>query len=199
MLKNCYQTKFVEAGCDEAGRGPLAGPVVGAAVILSKQFRNKQLNDSKQLSEKQREELFPIIQNEAISWGIGEVWPTEIDEINILNASYLAIHRAIEAMRILPEFILMDGNRFRQYKSLPFACVVKGDGKYMNIAAASVLAKVHRDQIMRNLHEEFPKYGWKNIQGYPTNALRRGIVEHGPCKYHRKSFQLLPLKQQELF
>lgn len=199
MLKSSYQYKKIEVGCDEAGRGPLAGPVVGASVILPESFSNFVLNDSKQLSEKQREQLFPIIQEEAISWGIGEVWPEEIDQINILNASYLAIHRAIESMKTQPEFILMDGNRFTKYKNIPYQCIVKGDGKYLHIAAASVLAKVHRDKIMKQLHEKFPQYGWNTNKGYPTKAHRKAIFEYGACKYHRKSFQLLPLKQGELF
>lgn len=199
MLKNCYQTTLTEAGCDEAGRGPLAGPVVGAAVILPDSYSSSTLNDSKQLSEKKREELFPIIKKVAIAWGIGEVWPEEIDEINILNASYLAIHRAIKSMNILPEFILMDGNRFRAFEDVPYKCIIKGDGKYLNIAAASVLAKVHRDTIMKKLHNDFPHYGWNTNKGYPTKSHRLAIIEHGTSVYHRKSFQLLPLKQGELF
>lgn len=199
MLKNSFQNKFLEAGCDEAGRGPLAGPVVGAAVILPKNFSHPILNDSKQLTEKERNELRIIIEKEAISWGVGIVSPKKIDEINILNASYLAIHRAIQQMKIEPEFIHMDGNRFKTYNGLTFETTVKGDAKFLNIAAASILAKTYRDEIMKQYHEEFPMYGWKSNKGYPTKQHRRAIFDFGACKYHRKSFQLLPYKQEKLF
>lgn len=198
MLKSYFQKEKIEAGCDEAGRGCLAGPVVAAAVILPKDFKNPLLNDSKQLTEKQRSDLKPIIMNEAISWGIGLASPQEIDKINILNASYLAMHRAIEKLKEAPELLLIDGNRFNAYKEIPHECIVKGDGKYYSIAAASILAKTHRDALMQQLSKEYPQYGWGTNFGYPTQFHREGIKLAGPTPYHRMSFQLLP-RQLELF
>ncbi len=199
MMRNQFQRKLLEAGCDEAGRGPLAGPVVGAAVILPPRFRNKWINDSKQLNQKQIKELRLLIEEKAICWGVGIASHTEIDEINILNASYLAIHRSIAVLTKKPEFIAMDGNRFKPYKQLPFSCIVKGDGKLRNIAAASILAKSYRDDLMHALHQRHSNYHWDKNKGYPTKQHRAAIKEFGPCEYHRKSFQLLPVQQLELF
>jgi len=191
MLKH-YKSKLIVAGCDEAGRGCLAGPVVAAAIILPKGFKNKMLNDSKVLSEKKRDYLRPIIEKEALSWNVGIVSPSEIDKINILNASFLAMHRAIEGLQIKAELLLIDGNRFNPYPNIPHECIIKGDGKYMSIAAASVLAKTYRDDLMRELDEKYPNYYWKQNKGYPTKQHRIGIAKYGPCTQHRKSFQLLP-------
>ena len=182
----------LEAGLDEAGRGCLAGPVVAAAVILPKQFNNNILNDSKVLSEKKRELLRPIIEKEAISWTVGIVSPKEIDKINILNASFLAMHRAIEKLNTKPELLIIDGNRFNPYPNTHHECIIKGDGKYLSIAAASVLAKTYRDDIMKELDKKHPNYFWKNNKGYPTKQHRKAIAEFGSTKHHRKSFQLLP-------
>jgi len=198
VLKKQYQNKLIEVGCDEAGRGCLAGPVVGAAVILPKGYRNKVLNDSKQLTEKQRNKLRIQIEKKALAWAVGFVWPEEIDKINILQASFLAVHRAIDQLTVRPEFIAMDGNRFKPYGDLPFHCEIKGDGKLMNIAAASVLAKTHRDDYMKSLIDDFPHYSWQTNKGYPTKQHREGIRHHGTCKHHRMSFQLLPVIQTEL-
>ncbi|MCP4458980.1 MAG: ribonuclease HII [Cytophagales bacterium] len=198
MLKAYYQKEFIEAGCDEAGRGCLAGPVVAAAVILPKRFRHKVLNDSKQLTRKQLEKLRPQIIKRALAWGVGVVSPKEIDEINILNASFLAMHRAIEQLKTKPELLLIDGNRFNAFDALPHECIVKGDGKYYSIAAASVLAKTYRDDLMRDLAQDFPGYSWETNVGYPTRAHREGIKELGSNEHHRLSFQLLP-SQLELF
>ena len=192
MLKPYHTEGLIEAGCDEAGRGCLAGPVVASAVILNSNFQNKLLNDSKKLSEKQRLSLRPIIEKEALSWGIGIVSPQEIDEINILNASFLAMHRAIEQLKQKPEQLLIDGNRFNPYIDIPHHCIVKGDGKYLSIAAASILAKSYRDEIMKKLDLEFESYAWKNNKGYPTIVHRKAIQEKGITPHHRKSFQLLP-------
>ncbi len=191
MLKH-YKSKLIIAGCDEAGRGCLAGPVVAAAVILPKKFKNKILNDSKVLSEKKREQLRPIIEKEAIAWAVVIVSPAEIDEINILNASFLAMHRAIEKLNTKAELLLIDGNRFTPYPNTPHECIIKGDGKYLSIAAASVLAKTYRDDIMKELDAEFPNYNWKQNKGYPTKQHRKAIEEFGANNHHRKSFQLLP-------
>ncbi len=199
MLEVCYQKELLEAGCDEAGRGPLAGPVTGAAVILPHSFSHAFLTDSKQLSHKKLLELRPVIEQEAICWAVSFVFPEKIDKINILNASYLAIHQALQKLRQQPEFIVMDGNKFKPYKKVPFECVIKGDGKYLNIAAASVLAKTYRDEYMEKIHEEFPMYNWKQNKGYPTKEHRSAIREYGDCKYHRQSFQLLPVVQGVLF
>lgn len=191
MLEKKYKSSAIEAGCDEAGRGCLAGPVFAAAVILPDDFSNELLNDSKQLSEKQREKLRPIIEREALAWAVASVNNHEIDQINILNASILAMHRALDQLHISPEHIIIDGNRFKQYKDIPHLCIVKGDGKYMSIAAASVLAKTHRDEYMENLHEKFPVYNWKKNKGYPTKEHRLGIETDGITEFHRTSFTLL--------
>lgn len=188
MLINCYQLDFIEAGCDEAGRGCLAGPVVAAAVILPKDFYLEGLNDSKQLSHKQREALRPIIEANAIAWAVAMVDHQEIDEINILNASFLAMHRAVDQLKVRPEYLAIDGNRFKAYQELPHTCVVKGDGKYLNIAAASILAKTHRDEYMDNLDAMYPAYQWKKNKGYPTVAHRNAVLSVGFSPYHRKTF-----------
>jgi len=198
MLKAFFQKELIEAGCDEAGRGCLAGPVVAAAVILPKNFRHKVLNDSKQLTEKQRNKLVPLIKEKAIAWAIGEASPKEIDEINILNASYLAMDRAVEQLAVRPELLLIDGNRFKTRSGLPFECMIKGDGRFYSIAAASVLAKTHRDELMRKLAEEFPGYSWETNMGYPTREHRDRLKALGSTIHHRMSFQLLPT-QLELF
>jgi ribonuclease HII len=191
MLKHYPLNKLI-AGCDEAGRGCLAGPVVAAAVILPKNFKNKILNDSKLLSEKKRDLLRKVIEKQATCWAIGIVSPAEIDKINILNASFLAMHRAIKKLYIEPEFLIIDGNRFNPYQGINHECIIKGDGKYLAIAAASVLAKTYRDNIMKKLADEFPDYNWQNNKGYPTKKHRNAIKKIGISKHHRKSFQLLP-------
>jgi ribonuclease HII len=188
-----------EAGCDEAGRGCLAGPVVAASVILPKDFHHPFLNDSKQLSEKKRDLLRPIIENEAISFGVSFVSAEEIDEINILKASFLGMHRALDQLSIEPELLLIDGNRFIPYKKIPHHCVIQGDGKYLNIAAASILAKTYRDEFMQELHLQFPMYDWRNNKGYPTEKHRDAIKEYGPTPFHRQSFTLLAPEQLSLF
>ena len=198
MLLPYMEAGRCEAGCDEAGRGCLAGAVFAAAVILPPDFRNELLNDSKQLSEKQRYALRPIIEQEATAWAVGIVSPEEIDRINILNASFLAMHRAIEQLNIPPEHLLIDGNRFKKYRETPHTCVVKGDGKYLSIAAASVLAKTYRDDYMLDLHREYPVYQWDRNKGYPTKAHREAIRLHGTSPYHRMTFQLLE-RQLSLF
>jgi len=190
-LSAFYKKNMLEAGCDEAGRGCLAGPVVAAAVILPKDFKNDILNDSKQLSEKNRDKLRLIIEKEALAWAIGIVGNEMIDQINILNASILAMHKAIEQLKIKPEHLIIDGNRFKAYQDIPHQCIVKGDAKYLSIAAASVLAKTHRDEIMKNLDKEFPNYFWAKNKGYPSKQHRQAIAEHGITKYHRKSYKLL--------
>ena len=192
MLKLQLHLNLVEAGTDEAGRGCLAGPVVAAAVILPKNFNNSLLNDSKKLTEKQRELLRPIIEKEAIAYGISYVYQEEIDELNILRASIVAMHKALAKMNTIPEFISVDGNKFVPYKKIPHQTVVKGDGKYMNIAAASILAKTYRDEYMQKIHLDFPHYNWKQNKGYPTKEHRAGIREFGSCLHHRKTFKLLP-------
>jgi len=192
MLKNKYSHYYFECGTDEAGRGCLAGPVTAAAVILPKDFKNILLNDSKQLSEKNRDILKPIIETTSLSFGVSNLFPEEIDQINILNASIKAMHLAIDKMDQVPEFIIVDGNRFKQYKNIPFETIVKGDAKFLSIAAASVLAKTYRDEYMNTIHEEFPMYNWKQNKGYPTVEHREAIKKYGITKYHRKSFRLLP-------
>lgn len=192
MLESFYIKNTIEAGCDEAGRGCLSGPVVAAAVILPKDFENSVLNDSKKLSEKKRYELRPLIEREALAWGVGIVDHKEIDEINILNASFLAMHRALDQLFLRPEAILVDGNRFNAYEDVEHHCIIKGDAKYYSIAAASVLAKTYRDDIMNRLHEEYPLYDWLGNKGYPTKKHRAAIKEHGATPYHRMSFKLLP-------
>ena len=191
MLEH-YSSNKIIAGCDEAGRGSLAGPVVAAAVILPKNFKNRILNDSKLLSEKKRDLLRPIIEKQAKSYAIGVVSPTEIGRINILNASFLAMHRAIKKLNYKPNLLLIDGNRFNTYQNIKHKCIIKGDSKYLSIAAASVLAKTYRDNIMKNLDGEFPEYKWEKNKGYPTKEHRNAIEDIGISKYHRKSFQLLP-------
>lgn len=198
MLLPYFEKGLIEAGCDEAGRGCLAGPVVAAAVVLPSDYSHQVLNDSKQLSEKQRDALREEIMTEAVSYGVGVVSPAEIDEINILNASYLAMHRAIDQLSPIPELLLIDGNRFNAYKDLRHECIIKGDGKYYSIAAASILAKTHRDKLMRTLAAEHPGYGWETNVGYPTKAHRSAIRAQGATPHHRMSFQLLPA-QLELF
>ena len=191
MLKRFYHS-FDEVGTDEAGRGCLAGPVTAAALILPEHFKNPLLNDSKQLSESKRDNLKPIIEESALCFGVAHIYPEEIDKINILNASILAMHKAIDQLIANLKYIIVDGNRFKPYKNVPFECIVKGDGKYMSIAAASVLAKTYRDAYMAELHEEFPMYNWKKNKGYPTLEHREAIREYGITKYHRKSFRQLP-------
>lgn len=192
MLKSRHQTLVQEAGCDEAGRGCLAGPVFAAAVILPPDYKNKFINDSKQLTEAKRYALRLEIEREAISWSVAAVDHTEIDRINILNASFLAMHRAVEGLSVTPGLLLIDGNRFKPYPGIPHQCIIGGDGKYLSIAAASVLAKTYRDDLLLNLHEEFPNYGWKDNKGYGTVAHRKAILEYGPSPYHRTSFRLVP-------
>ncbi|MCU4176504.1 ribonuclease HII [Carboxylicivirga sp. N1Y90] len=191
MLLPYLNENLIEAGCDEAGRGCLAGPVVAAAVVLPKDFRHELLNDSKKLSEKQRDKLRPIVEKEALAWGVGFVDFDEIDKINILNASFLAMHRAIEQLKVLPAHLLIDGNRFKPYEGIDHTCVIKGDGKYLSIAAASILAKTHRDEYMQKMHEQYPVYAWDKNKGYPTKAHRHAIKAHGPTPIHRMSFRLL--------
>jgi ribonuclease HII len=192
MLLPYFQEELIECGTDEAGRGCLAGPVTAAAVILPKNFKNTILNDSKKLSKKKRAILQPIIENEAISYGVCHVFETEIDKINILNASIIAMQRAIKKLTQQPEFIIVDGNKFKPYNSIPYETIIKGDGKYLSIAAASILAKTYRDAYMAKIHEEFPMYNWKQNKGYPTKEHREAIRKYGATKYHRKSFRLLP-------
>lgn len=190
QLLFCLEEGRIEAGCDEAGRGCLSGPVVAAAVILPEGFNHPLLNDSKQLSERQRDILRPIIEKESLAFGIGIVSQKEIDEINILNASILAMHRALDKLHLKPQHILVDGNKFKPYKNIPHTTIVKGDGKYMSIAAASVLAKTHRDEIMYSLDKELPQYNWKKNKGYPTKDHRAAIAEHGASIHHRMTFKL---------
>lgn len=194
-----FEKGQIEAGCDEAGRGCLAGPVVAAAVILPDSFQNELLNDSKKLSEAKRNDLRPIIESEAIAFAVAFVYPDEIDKINILNASFLAMHRAVDQLKSRPEFLLIDGNRFNPYPKIPHTCIIKGDGKYLSIAAASILAKTYRDDYMMKIDAEFPQYDWKNNKGYPTKKHREGIHKTGACVYHRQSFTLLPPEQLALF
>lgn len=199
MLLPYFNKDLIEAGCDEAGRGCLAGPVTAAAVILPKNFSHPMLNDSKKLTEKQRDKLRPIIEKEAVAWAVASLTPAEIDVHNILNASFLAMHRAIKQLTTMPESLLIDGNRFKTYPNIPHHCIIKGDGKYLNIAAASILAKTHRDDYMKTLAKEFPVYDWHKNKGYPTKAHRTAIVKHGSCEHHRQSFRLLPLAVQGKF
>ena len=192
MLQQFMIAGRIEAGCDEAGRGCLAGPVTAAAVILPADFTSDMINDSKQLTERQRERLRPVIEREAIAWAVSMVSPEEIDRINILRASITAMHRALDQLAVRPEGILVDGNRFYPYHDIPHTTIVKGDGKMLSIAAASILAKTHRDELMRRLDAEFPQYGWARNKGYPTPDHRAAIAAHGITPYHRKTFQLLP-------
>ena len=220
MLESCYYKDLIEAGCDEAGRGCLAGSVYAAAVILPKDYQNEMLNDSKQLSEKKRYLLREQIERDAVAWAVGVVTPEEIDHINILNASILAMHRALDQLTVRPEAIIVDGNRFKPYHpqpstlnpqpssspkqgrlggvALPYTCIVKGDGKYLSIAAASILAKTYRDDYMNRLAEEYPQYDWLSNKGYPTKKHRAAIREFGLTPYHRKSFNLLGDGQLEI-
>lgn len=190
MLPTCYISSRLEAGCDEAGRGCLAGDVYAAAVILPDGYRHPLLNDSKRLTERRREELRPVIERDAVAWAVGVVTAREIDEINILRASILAMHRALDVLAVRPGAVIVDGNRFTPYGELPWETFVKGDGRFGNIAAASILAKTHRDEAMRRLHEQYPQYGWDVNKGYPTRAHRAAIAEHGPSPYHRMTFRL---------
>ena len=191
MLKNNYYKGKIEAGCDEAGRGCLAGSVYAAAVILPEDYQNELLNDSKQLTEKKRYQLREIIERDAVAWAVGIVTPEEIDKINILNASILAMHRALDQLMVRPETIIVDGNRFKPYQELPHTTIVKGDGKYLSIAAASILAKTYRDDYMNQLAEEYPQYDWRSNKGYPTKKHREAIKQFGITPYHRKSYNLL--------
>lgn len=194
QLLNYLHENLIEAGCDEAGRGPLAGPVYAAAVILPKDFHHPLLNDSKQMSEKSREILRPIIEREAVAWAVEEVSAEEIDTINILNASITGMQRAVRRLGVKPEFLLIDGNRFKPFDDYKYQCVVKGDATYASIAAASVLAKTYRDEYMRKLAKEFPQYGWERNMGYPTKEHVQGIIDHGYTPHHRKSFHLKQLE-----
>jgi ribonuclease HII len=198
LLKPFYQTELTEAGCDEAGRGCLAGPVFAAAVILSEKFFHPLLNDSKQVSEKHRNELRSFVESEAIAWSVASIDNNEIDRINILKASFKAMHAALDKLKTKPQLLLIDGNRFAPYKKIPHRCIVKGDEIYTSIAAASILAKTHRDEYMLSLHKKFPHYAWHNNKGYGTAGHRHSIKQFGVCKYHRRSFRLLP-EQAELF
>lgn len=193
-----YYSNLIEAGCDEAGRGCLAGSVYAAAVILPKDYDNPLLNDSKKLTEKRRKVLRDQIVRDAVSWAVGVVNPEEIDKINILNASFLAMHRALDQLTIRPEAVIVDGNRFNPYRDLPYTTIVKGDGKYQSIAAASILAKTFRDEYMDSLANEYPYYDWQKNKGYPTKAHREGIRDHGPSPYHRMSYNLMGATQLEL-
>ena len=191
MLKSHYYESLIEAGCDEAGRGCLAGSVYAAAVILPSDYQNELLNDSKKLTAKKRYALREEIERDAIAWAVGIITPEEIDKINILNASFLAMHRALDQLKVRPEAVIVDGNRFKPYQNLPSTTIVKGDGKYLSIAAASILAKTYRDDYMLSLAEEYPQYDWQSNMGYPTKKHRQAIREHGITPYHRKSYNLL--------
>ena len=199
MLLNSYQTDLIEAGCDEAGRGCLAGPVFAAAVILPKDFSLDGLDDSKKLTHQQRDELRPFIEKNALAWAVAMVDHEEIDRINILNASFLAMHRAIEKLIIKPEYLSIDGNRFKTFQKIPHTCVIKGDGKYLNIAAASILAKTHRDEFMLNLSKDYPHYNWQQNKGYPTKAHRKAVLEMGLSPFHRKTFNISDTQLQIIF
>ncbi len=192
MLKSYFDKNLIEAGCDEAGRGCLAGPVYASAVILPKNYKNKWLNDSKKLSDKDRYELRPEIEENAITWALGIVDHKEIDEINILNASFLAMHRSVDKLKTKPELLLIDGNRFKAYKKIPHQCIIKGDGKFLSIAAASILAKTYRDDHMQAMALKYPEYKWDSNMGYPTKKHREAIRTHGVTPIHRLTFQLLP-------
>lgn len=198
MLQGTYHTGKIEAGCDEAGRGCLAGSVYAAAVIFPEGYENSELNDSKQLSAKKRYELREVVERDALAWAIGVVTPAEIDKINILQASILAMHRALDALKVRPEAVIVDGNRFTQYHDLPYTTIVKGDSKRLSIAAASILAKTYRDDYMMKLAEEYPQYGWKQNKGYPTRQHREAIRLYGTTPYHRMTFNLLPPVQLSL-
>ena len=198
MLRSSYTKDLIEAGCDEAGRGCLAGPVVAAAVIFPKRYRHKKLNDSKQLTKEESEELRVDILRDALEWAVAEVDHQEIDKINILNASFKAMHLALDKLQTRPQLLLIDGNRFKPYSDVRYECIIKGDGRYLSIAAASILAKTYRDDLMVKLAGQFPGYSWETNVGYPTEAHRDGIRQIGISPFHRKSFTLLP-QQLELF
>lgn len=198
MLENHYYEGLVEAGCDEAGRGCLAGSVFAAAVILPPDYENELLNDSKKLTDRKRKQLREIIEHDAVDWAVGIVEPGEIDEINILNASILAMNRALDQLKVRPEAVIVDGNRFKPYRDLPYTTIVKGDGKYLSIAAASILAKTYRDDYMDRLAEDYPQYDWKSNKGYPTKKHRQAIRECGITPFHRRSFTLLPPEELTL-
>ncbi len=198
MLENHYYEGLVEAGCDEAGRGCLAGSVFAAAVILPPDYENELLNDSKKLTDRKRKQLREIIEHDAVDWAVGIVEPGVIDEINILNASILAMHRALDQLKVRPEAVIVDGNRFKPYRDLPYTTIVKGDGKYLSIAAASILAKTYRDDYMDRLAEYYPQYDWKSNKGYPTKKHRQAIRECGITPFHRRSFTLLPPEELTL-
>mgnify|MGYP001630029020 FL=1 len=198
MLENHYYEGLVEAGCDEAGRGCLAGSVFAAAVILPPDYENELLNDSKKLTDRKRKQLREIIEHDAVDWAVGIVEPGEIDVINILNASILAMHRALDQLKVRPEAVIVDGNRFKPYRDLPYTTIVKGDGKYLSIAAASILAKTYRDDYMDRLAEDYPQYDWKSNKGYPTKKHRQAIRECGITPFHRRSFTLLPPEELTL-
>ena len=198
MRENHYYEGLVEAGCDEAGRGCLAGSVFAAAVILPPDYENELLNDSKKLTDRKRKQLREIIEHDAVDWAVGIVEPGEIDEINILNASILAMHRALDQLKVRPEAVIVDGNRFKPYRDLPYTTIEKGDGKYLSIAAASILAKTYRDDYMDRLAEDYPQYDWKSNKGYPTKKHRQAIRECGITPFHRRSFTLLPPEELTL-
>lgn len=198
MLANHFYDNVIEAGCDEAGRGCLAGSVYAAAVIFPKDYENALLNDSKQLSAKKRYMLREIVERDALAWAVGIVTPEEIDKMNILNASILAMHRALDLLSVCPEAVIVDGNRFKPYQNLPYSTIVKGDGKYLSIAAASILAKTYRDDYMDGLAEKYPQYDWKSNKGYPTKKHREAIKSFGITPFHRKSFTLLPPEELTL-
>lgn len=197
MLKKTHSNFTYECGTDEAGRGCLAGPVTAAAVILPKRFRNKLINDSKKLNSESRIKLREIILKKAVCYSVSHIYMEDIDRINILNASILAMHNCLEKLSTIPEFIVVDGNRFKPFREIPYECIIKGDGKYLNIAAASILAKTYRDEFMTQIDKEYPMYNWKQNKGYPTEEHRQAIMKYGITKYHRKSFKLLP-EQLEL-
>ncbi|MBL1410532.1 ribonuclease HII [Sphingobacterium faecale] len=190
MLLSQFQNDLIEAGCDEAGRGCLAGPVFAAAVIFPKDYYNPILNDSKKLSEKKRNELRPIIEKEALAFAVCSVTPQEIDKINIHNASYKAMHLALDTLNVKAEFLIIDGNKFIPYQEVPYTCIVKGDGKYLSIAAASILAKTYRDEYMDGIADDFPQYEWRSNKGYPTIVHRKAVLEHGPTIHHRRTFRV---------
>jgi ribonuclease HII len=198
MLSPFFQEQFIEAGCDEAGRGCLAGPVFAAAVILPKDFYHPLLNDSKQVNEKDRVELRPFIEANALAWSVAMVDNEMIDKINILKASFKAMHKAVRKLSIQPELLLIDGNRFTPYKKIPYHCIIQGDGLYSSIAAASILAKTYRDDYMKRLHKRFPVYSWNSNKGYGTIAHCEAIEQHGQCKYHRKTFRVRVIQQGEI-
>lgn len=198
MLNNNYYDGLVEAGCDEAGRGCLAGSVFAAAVILPPDYKNEMLNDSKKLTVRRRQQLREVIERDAVAWAVGIVEPEEIDRINILNASILAMHRALDKLSVRPEAVIVDGNRFKPYRDLPYTTIVKGDGKYLSIAAASILAKTYRDDYMDRLAADYPQYDWLSNKGYPTKKHREAIRQYGITPYHRRSFTLLPPEELSL-